>query len=299
MLKILDSLYFCIPRCNVFWRLVRYGIRVLANLYARYLMQIRQKECVVDSKTVIVSLTSFPARIENVWITIATLLNQNYKNMKVMLWLSRDQFTSLDILPKRLLALQKYGLEINLVDDDLRPHKKYFYAMQKYPDNDIITVDDDILYNPELVSSLVECSKTNPGCVICHRGVKIGKGSYSTWKPALDSKQPSHNIMPTGIGGVLYPRNCYDKARIFDVDAIKKTCLHGDDLWLNLMTRSIGTMVVLSGFHTGLVTILSSQQSALCNVNIGNNRNDQQITALDELCREKYGLDFFVNVNNR
>ena len=35
-------------------------------------------------------------------------------------------------------------VELIVADKDLSPHLKYFYAMKKYKENPIITVDDDI-----------------------------------------------------------------------------------------------------------------------------------------------------------
>ena len=167
--------------------------------------------------------------------------------------------------------------------------------MRKYPNNTLITVDDDILYRSDLISSLVKAHEKFPGCVICNRGVNIGEDAYVSWKHT-DGKQasvPSHRIMPTGIGGVLYAPGCYDNKYIFDIDVIKRTCLNGDDLWLNFMTRSIGTKVVLTGFKTGLVTLLTSQSSALCNNNVGQNKNDVQIAAINEWANRELGISFY------
>lgn len=298
MINFFDRLYFILSIDNFILRCLRYLVRVSANLYAKYMMPVNSKSCIEDNDTVIVSLTSFPARISNVWITIATLLNQDYDNMKVILWLSGEEFPSKENLPAKLLALQQKGLDIQIVPDNLKPHKKYFYAMRKYPNNTMITVDDDILYRSDLISSLVKAHKKFPGCVICNRGVNIGEDAYVSWKHT-DGKQasvPSHRIMPTGIGGVLYPPGCYDNKHIFNIDVIKRTCLNGDDLWLNFMTRSIGTKVVLTGFKTGLLTLLTSQSSALCNNNVGQNKNDVQIAAINEWAKKTLSFDFYIRL---
>lgn len=299
MLELLDKLYYMMPQTNIVWRSVRYGIRVLINLYARYFMIIHSKRKDVAEDTIIVSLTSFPERIHQLWITIATLLNQEYENLHVILWVSQEQFSSIDTLPRRLLALQYKGLEICFVPNDLRPHKKYFYVMQQFPNNNVVTVDDDIIYHPHLIGALVKAHKQYPDCVICNRGINICRGSYTTWKYA-DIRQagiPTNEIMPTGIGGVLYPSGCYNKKYIFDVGVIKQTCLNGDDLWLNFVTRSIGTKVVLTGFRTGLVTLLSSQSSALCKSNVEGCRNDKQIAAIDNWAKKTLGIRFYVNAS--
>ena len=297
VLSKLDGLYFWIPQTNFWGRSFRYGCRILINLYVRYLMPIRQRHSDIYDGTLILSLTSFPSRIWNVWMTCATLLNQDIEDLFLILWLSKEQFPKgLDELPNKLLRLRDKGLHIRFVDDDLKPHKKYFYAMKYFPDNDVVTVDDDILYNPKLVSTLVACHKKHPNCVICNRGVSLIRDLYKNWKLNKNYDEERVDIMPTGIGGVLYPAHIFEGTPINDVETIKQTCLNGDDLWLNFMTRLKGHKVIQTGFETGLVTILSSQESALCKENIYEDRNDMQIRLLSQWAEQVFSCDFYVNI---
>ena len=66
---------------------------------------------------IIVSLTSYPKRINVVWITIETLLQQTVKPDEVILWLADSQFKEIEELPEELKALQKRGLTIRFCDD--------------------------------------------------------------------------------------------------------------------------------------------------------------------------------------
>lgn len=298
LLERLDILYEYIAQTNLFFRVLRYWCRISTNLYVLFFMGHRQRNMHIGSDSIIVSLTSYPARIKKVWMTCATLLNQNAEYIHVILWLSREQFPAeFDSLPGNLLKLRAKGLDIRFVDDDLRPHKKYFYAMQEFPDNDVVTVDDDILYNPNLVDALQKCHQKHQDCVICNRGTIVARDSYKNWKPNDKFDEERNDIMPTGIGGVYYPAHIFDNTPIFNKEAIKETCINGDDLWLNFMTRYKGKKVVQTGFKTGLITVLSSQNSALCNENIGENRNDLQIIKLSHWAESKLGCDFFVNID--
>lgn len=294
MIAFLDKLYYSIPQANICWRCIKYLIRIITNIYVHYFVRVKKRKIEMCDDTIVVSLTSFPARIHNVWMTIKTLLNQDVENIRIILWLSNEQFESINALPKSLLKLQKEGLEIRLVNDDLRPHKKYFYAFKEFPKNIVITVDDDILYHPHLIGTLLENHKNHPNCVICNRGVKFEKSSYIEWKSNMSYDEERTDILPTGIGGVLYPPNSYDVCNIFNVSAIKRTCLHGDDLWLSFMTRKVGTKILHTGFKTGLITILSSQKTALCTTNVDENRNDKQIKALSAWAMENFKYDFYL-----
>lgn len=296
MLRLLDTFYAGLPHSNFINKSFRYLVRVLTNCWARLFMRIYCKNNGIDKDTIIVSLTSFPARIDKIWLTIACLLNQSLENIHIVLWLSNEQFRSKADLPQKLLKLEDKGVEIQLVNDDLRPHKKYYYALQKWPNNPLVTVDDDILYNPDIIKVLRDTARKHPNCVICNRGIIINRGNYNTWETRLNKNTETNNTMPTGVGGVFYPAHIFDNTQIFNIDVIKNTCLYGDDLWLNFWTRYNNRKVVYTGMKTGLITILSSQQSALCNTNIGESRNDVQIRALHDWASGIHPEGFYCNI---
>ena len=59
----------------------------------------------------IVSMTSYPARIENVWMVIDSILRQTIKPSHFQIWLSEENFPGKEMdLPKKLLKYKQYGL---------------------------------------------------------------------------------------------------------------------------------------------------------------------------------------------
>lgn len=108
-----------------------------------------------EKKRIIISLTSYPKRIGDVWITIETLLRQTVKPDMIILWLADTQFNGIESLPKKLIDLQKSGLTIRFCKD-LKSHKKYFYTMQEYPEDLIILVDDDMFYPYDMIEKLLK-----------------------------------------------------------------------------------------------------------------------------------------------
>lgn len=192
------------------------------------------------NSNVIISLTSYPARIGTIHLTILTLLNQTVKPEKVILWLANEQFPNGEKdLPSKLIELKDKGLTI-LFCDDLRPHKKYYYTMMENPDSYVITVDDDIFYPENLVELLMSTSDKYPDTVVCtwgHEFIPDENGdvySADKWKYSADGTCPSYSLIPTGVGGVLYPPHCLSK-EVFDKETIKECCLNADDLWLKAM----------------------------------------------------------------
>lgn len=298
MIKLLDKLYANISSKSFLLRCIKYLLRILANLYVYSFIRVKSVKTNISDDTLIVSLTSYPARISKLWMVIKALLNQKLvDNFKVILWLSENQFPKgLDSLPKSLTNLIEKGLDIRFVSDDLKSHKKYYYAFKEYPNNIVVTVDDDVLYSPKLLRTLLDAHDKYSDCVICNRGVKINKEkSYRNWGKVDNFMIPVSSIMPTGIGGVLYPPRCYNN-NIFNIEAIKSTCINGDDLWLNFMCRLNGTKVVHTGVRFGFITVLSSQETALCKENVNHDKNDIQIDAITKWMLNEKNTDFYINV---
>jgi Glycosyl transferase family 2 len=239
------------------------------------------------SKKVIVSMTSFPGRINTVWITLESLLRQSYKPDKIILWLSEEQFDGYKSLPKSLLRLQKKGITIRFCEDDLRSHKKYYYAFKEYPNEIIVTVDDDVIYPSDTLKTLVELHEIYPNCICCHRAHKIKLNSddtiasYKEWiQNPKDFTGPSKLLCPTGVSGVLYPPGSVN-TEVFNKNSIKNLCLFADDLWLKVMSLLNNTKVIKSSkYPTEFITVNSSQEYSLSKYNVEKNKNDSQLKAI-------------------
>lgn len=199
-----------------------------------------------DEKKIIISLTSYPGRISLVWITVASLLNQTKKPYKVILWLAREEFPD-GKLPFSLRRLQKRGLEVAFCED-LKPHKKYFYTMQKYPDSFVVTADDDIFYPENFLERLWQGYEKYPDTIICHWSHKIGMdemGSFLPYNQWEDNKEDEPSILNLAVGcnGILYPPGALSPGA-FDVKKLRELSLYTDDLWLKCMSIQAGKSVI-------------------------------------------------------
>lgn len=271
---------------RILYKLIYKTCKVILNLFFPIIYKNREPE--IEGKTkyckeVVVSFTSFPARIEQVWMTAYTLLNQTVRPDHLILWLADSQFRSLEDLPYSLKRLKKYGLEIELCED-LKSHKKYYYALEKYPNAILVTADDDIFYPPTWLEGLLEKHNRNPEAVCCNWAHRItltdGRiNSYEDWEKCIENgaDEASDYIVQIGYAGVLYPPGALD-CRVLDKEKIIKLCLSADDLWLKAMTYMNGTKVIcVNNCPTKLFGILSMQKSALYKVNVGQNLNDVAI----------------------
>lgn len=281
----ITSLYSLLYKTKkgIFYLLIYRCIKLFLNIYYPIYCRLNRNNSYAEfNKNVIVSLTTFPARINTVWLIIETLLRQTYYPGKIILWLDESQFESINKLPKKLLEQQKRGLEIKFCDD-LRSHKKYYYAMKNYPDAIVITVDDDTLYPEDMISNLMFTHAKYPNMICCNLAhfivVEDGKiAPYINWKSGADGyDQPSHYLVPIGCEGVLYPPRCLNK-NVFDKEQIKELCPLADDLWLKAMaTLNNVKAVKCRATSITFVNLIVSKNNALNKVNVGQNMNDKQI----------------------
>lgn len=278
------SRYFLYPLLRV---PILYFINIFFPLYYRltsknekYKLSSINKDC----NRIIVSLTSFPARIDKVWLVIESMLRQVLKPDMIILWLSKEQFLSFDALPENLLKLQKRGLQIRFCNDDLKAHKKYYYSMQEFPDDIVITIDDDTIYHTNLVKYLVELYAKYPATICCCRAWKINSLngdmlSYNKWSLINKEGLPSFDIFSTGLGGVLYPPHSLYKD-VFNVDLFKELCFYADDVWLNVMAHLEGTKYAKTEYSSHFLPIKFKNRTRLRDMNITESANDIQINNL-------------------
>lgn len=234
----------------------------------------------------IVSLTSFPARVNCVAAVVGGMLRQTLRPDKICVWLGKEKFPD-EVIPAELARLRDAGLvEVNF-REDIKPHTKYFYAMQEYPDAAIVTVDDDIIYRETLLEELWNSYLSMPDCVSCARAHKIRfdrEGAlmpYNDWimEYRYHVGKPSDRLLATGVGGVLYPPRCFGE-EAFNLPVIKETCLSADDLWLKVMELRYHRKVVLCADSSIPQEILSTAWGiALANSNL-KDENDRQMQAI-------------------
>ncbi len=193
-----------------------------------------------DSDTPIVSLTSFPARINSVWIPIECMLQQTLQPSRIILVLSREEFQDRR-LPKTLLKQQDRGLEILWIDKNIRSYGKFLPAKRLYPDRDIVTIDDDLFYEKDLLEKLVDAAQSYPNAVIGHRGweIRFEQGvllPYRQWGKANLQSPPELTFL-TGVGGIYYPANIDLGDMLHDESLAMNICPTGDDIWFWAMAR--------------------------------------------------------------
>ena len=282
------TVYYCIYRIN--------NMRTRNNIIKT---SVEEYGLVSDNreKNIIVSLTSFPARFSQIELCLKSLVLQSFKPNKIIVYLGSD--SSAEMLTKEMLDYEKYGVEYRFDDHkNLMPHKKYFYAMQDYPEAIIVTADDDIIYPRDWLLSLYQSYERYPNAVSARRVHLITlEGNvlapYNHWEDQCRKvKTPSHRLIATGNSGVLYPPHCFDK-EAFNVTAIQETCLKADDLWLKCMEiRNNIPVVWVHSWEVSLPEIDNKGNKKLSDENVFERTNDEVLSNIMEHYKIR-ASDFF------
>lgn len=241
-----------------------------------------------DDNNIVVSLTSYGRRVKAcVPYTIYWIFKQKVKPSRIVLWLDEDNWNAENV-PLRLKFLSRFGLEVRTCKD-LRSYKKLVYTLQCYPDNSIVTLDDDLLYYRDLLSRLLDKAKDNPRSIVAmryHQPAWEKKGEsflpYRKWRRASEEMKKIP-CMPTTGGGTLFPPHCFNNEALNE-DVFMRICPTADDVWFWCMAIYNDTKIVgigkdmyypIDAFYQNL-----HKGSALEHLNVENNSNDTQIKAV-------------------
>lgn len=231
-------------------------------------------------ENIVVSLTSYPKRIHMVYKVIESLWRQSIQADEILLYLSLDEFPQKENNLPSILAemVGRNRFNIVWVEDNLKSHKKYYYALQWRADSIVITVDDDVIYSESLISDLLSYHNKFPQAVLARRVRVILKegeqlAAYKYWDDRCSEKylkSPRKDICAIGIGGVLYPPRCA-KESWFEKQIIKSDFENQDDLWLKYQEIITGISVVYVKSSINDQYLEEAKETALWKENIYEN----------------------------
>lgn len=281
-----------------FWIMtpVRRLTRYLANIILpRFLASTRHIE-VRDKSSIIVSFTSFPARIENVWQVVECMLRQTLKPSKILLWLSKEQFPTSDSIPQSLHNLKSDIFEIRMVDGDVRSHKKYLYTLQEYPDVLLFLIDDDIYYPTDILERSMSEFEKGKSTVVCNYGYFMkyqenGKlAPYRSWSRAIKYSESESVFFGSGGGTLICTSKLTGLAT--DIELALRLTPIADDIWLNAMVRLSGMKVAILN-NGNILPIQIKEDIKLASENMWDDKNDKQLSDITTYFLATKGVDPF------
>lgn len=295
--KLIKRFYDC---CNI-------SANITANLIQKnqFKMQLQYralhcKECgVVDTQYVkgqqlVVSLTTYGKRLYDVYLTIESIMQQTLKPNKIVLWLAYD--LDKEELPIVLKMQMSRGLEVRYCKD-LKSYKKLIPSLQSFPDDIIVTIDDDIFYTYDMLENLFRSYLKQPDQIHSNRVHRMLLDKDGKLKPYNDwiyeSKQTDLSMFnfPTGCAGTLYPPHTLSE-EVLNEAAFMELAPRADDVWFKAMAMMNGVKCQKVKTHDPYLYFnYDVQDVALSISNVDQGGNDGQIQAVFE----KYDLYRLLN----
>jgi hypothetical protein len=202
----------------------------------------------------------------------------------VLLWLAEGT-----VIPPVLKQLEQNGLDIRFCTG-IRSYKKLIPALTEFPDDVLITADDDAYYPKHWLRGLKNAYMNDTSKIYCYRAHEIAMGGngdiapYTAWRHCVKTAAHPERLFPTGAGGILYPPHALAAQCVREADFMT-LAPDGDDIWFWAMAKLAGTKheVVRKDALTRFITIDPEEAlKGLWLENVHNGGNDRQIRALLE-----------------
>ena len=249
---------------------------------------------------IIVTLTSFPEAVPYAAKAIQSVLDGSLMPDRIVLYLDSWRFPDGTIPPElERIKAENRIFEIRFDPADIRSYKKLVPALRDFPDDILVTIDDDIRYHRNMLRDLVRMHKKLPDAIIAHRVRKVQlEAPYGKWKKykwydfILKRIHFSRLAMQTGVGGVLYPPHSLDK-KMLAPSVFMELAPTNDDVWFWAAAVSQGTYVVpLPGGHSTAKEIGKPAKYSLKTINLVP-ENDRNRSALENI------LDRYPEIRNK
>ena len=177
----------------------------------------------------VVSLTTSPKRLIHIEKVINSIYRQNVKPDKIYLYLSEDPYildegfkdkiiTNINLL--NFIKTNNLLIEINW-EKNIGSYRKLIPLLKKKWNEEciIITIDDDTVYDNDLIKNLVEDYNKHK-CVVGYRGFTPKFDTFENFNYLLHDKLENYSLYNflTGKGGILYKPDFFHKTNdlIFD-----------------------------------------------------------------------------------
>ena len=239
----------------------------------------------------IISLTSYGNRVENsLPYALYSLVNQTLVPKTIVVYLSQDEWND-NNLPKVLAKFKDVGVEYRFCED-IKSFKKIIPALIDFPNNPIITFDDDFYYDRKYIEFVrSEYDNSDKKTVLGQWGCIPEKkdGEYIPYNKWRDGRQWTDGDPISFFGcGCCYPPHIFDQ-EVLNKEVFMKLCPKADDIWLWAMEERLGIKRKYIGrkgmYHRPVDQIfeyLVGQDNSLTMYNVLNGENDIQLHNLLE-----------------
>lgn len=176
-----------------------------------------------DGKWIVVSLTTIPSRIHHIFPTMNSLLLQTRPADRIYLHLPKESARERWSYVIPAAVMNDPRITVHRTEKDHGPITKLLptLELERDPETVIITIDDDTVYPPDMIETLMRYHAVLPGAALGFRGWDIppsGRYAESRTRYASQITEPLKVDILTGISGVLYLRKHFDGDFFSDED---------------------------------------------------------------------------------
>ena len=170
----------------------------------------------------VLSFTSYPTRFQDPrFLKVLNALVAQRNAVKDLHVCFTVYVKDLPQLPQEVIeVIEKNNIELLISNVNHKVFLKFLLAAEKYGEvADIITVDDDMVYIPSFVFTMLAAAAAIPQCVLGGRVHQItydengNPRKYKDWNRSFDKcvAEPRDDLMVTGVGGALYPKGFFNQ----------------------------------------------------------------------------------------
>jgi protein O-GlcNAc transferase len=228
-----------------------------------------------------VCITSYPKRFSALVQVLNNIEGQSTYPNRIFVFMSVKDLrkVGLDSI-KGVRNLQVFS------SPNLGPGTKLLPRLAMGHDRPLVVLDDDLVYDHNLLRDLVAAHLEYPRQVIASRAHKVVRqetltiSGYYSWGWEWQGSEPSWDIFPTSGHGTLYPPGCFAPS-VMDVSNYSRLSFHTDDMWYYFHTRRAGGESLRLPGSRPEVMIQGTQETAL-GLTGNQQRNDENLKLLIE-----------------
>ena len=243
----------------------------------------------ITNNTLLISMTSYPARIYGIYEVFISLLNQSVdiSSYQCFLTLAKEEFQNgiLD-LPLNIQKLIENGWIKLIWYHNIYSHKKLFPIIQNYPENDILIVDDDIIRANNFIEIFQKEHELYPTDIICgsfmyffDNNLEIKRLNGYKGEKSREFNAVPNIIFQTarpanGAGGVLYPKHTFSDQRFYNETLYMNLSPSSDESWqytFNIIENKILRQTSII-FDNSVNTVENSQKIETSLYKVNKNR---------------------------
>lgn len=238
---------------------------------------------------VIVSLTSYGDRLDELQYALYSLVTQTVRPEKILVNLAKKDY---EHIPNNLHVFEKFGVSF-VETEDLRSYKKLIPTLKAYPDKCIVTADDDLFYPNDWLEKMWRAHQETPHSIVCHltAHIEFENGRllpYRTWKFNKKETDASfQNLILSGAGALFPPHSLHSD--VCHSDVFMSVCPFADDLWDYFMALLQGTKIrQIAASYVNMRYVNPYREYGvesgvtLTQINVEHGKNDEQLRAILE-----------------